>query len=57
MRLNVVSLEDRIDRVRDKLGDKIEVEKLSSVVGEIMGSFDGNSISMKCIFRTNWPNC
>ncbi len=41
MRLNVVSLEDRIDSVREKLGEKIEVGKVSSVVGEVMGSFDG----------------
>ena len=41
MRLNVISLEDRIDSVRKKLGDRIEVANVSAVVGEVMGTFEG----------------
>ncbi|WP_339865646.1 protein phosphatase CheZ [Paremcibacter congregatus] len=42
MRLNSVSLEERIDSVRDKLGDKIAVSDVSMVVGEVMGSLEGD---------------
>ena len=42
MNLNRVSLEDRIERIREKLGDTIEVSEVTSIVGEVMGSIEGD---------------
>lgn len=42
MRLNTVSLEDRIDSVRKKLNDKVDVSEVTSIVGEVMGSLEGD---------------
>lgn len=42
MNLNRVSLEDRIERIREKLGDTIEVSEVTSIVGEVMGSLEGD---------------
>ena len=42
MRLNTVSLDDRIDSIRGKLGDQIEVSEVSTIVGEVMGSLEGD---------------
>ncbi len=42
MRLNMVSLEDRIERIRKKMGDKVEVSEITSIVGEVMGSLEGD---------------
>jgi len=42
MRLNTVSLEDRIESIREKLGDKVDVSEVTSIVGEVMGSLEGD---------------
>ncbi|VAX03863.1 hypothetical protein MNBD_ALPHA03-89 [hydrothermal vent metagenome] len=42
MRLNTVSLEDRIESIREKLGDKVDVSDVTSIVGEVMGSLEGD---------------
>lgn len=42
MLLNTVSLEDRIESIRKKLGDKVEVSEITSIVGEVMGSLEGD---------------
>ncbi len=42
MRLNSISLEKRIDNIREKLGDTIDVTDVSSIVGEVMGSIEGD---------------
>lgn len=42
MQLNTVSLEDRIESIRKKMGDKVEVDEITSIVGEVMGSLDGD---------------
>lgn len=42
MRLNTISLEDRIESIRQKLGDRVEASEITSIVGEAMGSFEGD---------------
>ncbi len=42
MRLNTVSLEDRIENIRERLGDKVEISDVTSIVGEVMGSLEGD---------------
>ncbi len=42
MRLNTASLEDRIESIRAKLGDKVDVSDVTSIVGEVMGSLEGD---------------
>ena len=42
MRLNTVSLEDRIESIRQRLGDNVEVSEITSIVGEVMGSLEGD---------------
>ena len=42
MHLNTVSLEDRIHSIRNKLGDTVEVSEITSVVGEVMGTLEGD---------------
>jgi len=42
MRLNTVSLEDRIESIREKMGDKVDVAEVTSIVGEVMGSLEGD---------------
>lgn len=42
MRLNTVSLDDRIESIRGKLGDQVAVSEVSTIVGEVMGSLEGD---------------
>lgn len=42
MHLNTVSLEDRIESIRNKMGDKVEVSEITSIVGEVMGTLEGD---------------
>ena len=42
MRINTVSLEKRIDSIREKMGDTIDVSDVSNIVGEVMGSIEGD---------------
>jgi len=42
MRLNTISLSDRIDSVRKKLDDKVAVSEITSIVGEVMGTLNGD---------------
>jgi len=51
MRFNTVSLEDRIESIRKKLGDKVEVSEITSIVGEVMGSLDGDLDHQKVHFQ------
>lgn len=42
MHLNRVSLEDRIENIRSKMADKVAVSEVTSIVGEVMGTFEGD---------------
>lgn len=42
MHLNKISLEDRIESIREKLGDNVDVSEVSSIVGEVMGTLEGD---------------
>jgi len=42
MHLNKVSLEDRIENVRKKMDNVVEVSAVTSIVGEVMGTFEGD---------------
>jgi len=42
MRLNTVSLENRIENIREKFGDKVKVSDVSEIVGEVMGTLEGD---------------
>lgn len=39
---DTASLEDRIKSIRKKLGDKVEVSEITSIVGEVMGTLEGD---------------
>lgn len=40
MHLNRASLEDRIESIRKKIGDKLEVAEITSIVGEVVESLE-----------------
>lgn len=42
MLLNKVSLEDRIENVRKRLDNTVEVSGVTAIIGEVMGSLDGD---------------
>jgi len=42
MHLNKVSLEDRIENIRQKMGNTLEVSEVCTVIGEVMGTFEGD---------------
>ena len=42
MHLNRVSLDDRIESIRQRLGDNVEVSEVGSIVGDVMGSLEGD---------------
>ncbi|WP_138380195.1 protein phosphatase CheZ [Luteithermobacter gelatinilyticus] len=39
---NIVALEERIDSIRKKFGDQVPVRDVTKIVGEVMGSFEGD---------------
>ncbi len=43
MQLNMVSLEDRIESIREKLGDKVGVSEITSIVDEVIGSLEDDT--------------
>ncbi|MFC7050507.1 protein phosphatase CheZ [Emcibacter nanhaiensis] len=48
---NIVALEDRIVNIRQKLGDQVPVEDVSMIVGEVMGSIDGDLALVEIHFQ------
>lgn len=49
--MNTVSLEDRIESIRKKLGDRVGVSEIKSIVGEVMESFEGDPDPREIHFR------
>ncbi|WP_417317905.1 protein phosphatase CheZ [Emcibacter sp.] len=48
---NIVALEDRIVHIREKFGNEVPVEDVSMIVGEVMGTIDGDLALVEIHFQ------
>lgn len=42
MQFQTISLEDRLENIRGRIGDQVDVSEITTVVAEVMGSFEGD---------------
>ncbi|WP_321391673.1 protein phosphatase CheZ [Emcibacter sp.] len=48
---NIVALEDRIVHIREKFGNQVPVDDVSMIVGEVMGTIDGDLALVEIHFQ------